>query len=192
MLKADLSGKKFGRLFVLHEGERRSKYLRRWVCVCDCGNKTSVITNCLLSGRTQSCGCFRRERICASLKTHGMSKTNEYRIWSGIIKRCENKNCRNWLRYGGRGIKICERWRNSFQAFYKDMGPRPSLAHSIDRINAGGNYEPSNCRWATYKEQARNLKTCLKVDFDSIAKSLGISYTAAYKRWKGGVLVCQG
>lgn len=149
----NLIGKKFGRWFVVSKtGIRKGKSL--WKCVCSCGNVVDVFGVSLTHGTSKSCGCNRDYQH----KKHGKYKTDEYRIWRGIINRCDNKNGPAYQNYGGRGIKVCERWKSNFENFLSDMGNRPSKKHSIDRIDVEGNYDPNNCRWATYTEQARNTR----------------------------------
>jgi hypothetical protein len=153
--KINLTGQKFGRLTVISKnaiGLRNGS--ARWNCVCDCGNKTVVTTSNLINIHTGSCGCLWKETVT----THGMSSSPEYRIWSLIIQRCINSNCPRYHDYGGRGITVCDRWLNSFEAFYEDMGPRPSPDHSIDRRENDGNYEKNNCKWSTRVEQQNNKR----------------------------------
>lgn len=153
----EMAGATFGRLLVLERAGSGKGGKAQWRCRCDCGTEKVVSGDQLRSGKTASCGCRRNDSgPLASGFKHGGAGTTEYEIWSSMKKRCQNPNCRVYPRYGGRGITVCERWSNSFEAFYEDMGPRPSKRHSIDRINNDGNYEPGNCRWATQKEQAAN------------------------------------
>jgi hypothetical protein len=150
----NLAEQRFGRLVVLGYAGSRHR-IHRWLCLCDCGNQKVVRADCLTSEQTRSCGCLSMERRT----THGMSKTLEHGIWTAMIGRCHNPNNADFATYGALGVTVCERWRESFQAFYDDMGPRPSRKHSLDRHpDHCGNYEPDNCRWATQKQQCRNKR----------------------------------
>lgn len=149
----DMTGKRFGRLTVL----ARDPSVRRhrgafWRCKCDCGNETVAPTGHLNAGQRISCGCAMAE----SKTIHGKSHSPEYKAWDNARDRCGSPSNLKYHLYGGRGIQMCEEWAASFAAFYRDMGDRPSPKHSLDRIDGDGNYEPTNCRWATIEEQNNN------------------------------------
>src|ERR1700743_1747919 len=148
----DLAGQTFSYLTVIAQapGPRFA-----WICKCRCGGSRIVSPCLLLSGAATSCGCHQRK---GPNKGHGLSRLPEYRVWAEMIQRCTNPKSRVFRHYGGRGIRVCESWRTSFEAFYRDMGSRPTDKHSIDRINNDGNYEPSNCRWATQSQQLYNRR----------------------------------
>lgn len=152
-------GKKFGRLTVVSFLHRDSSGRGNWVlCSCDCGGSKTVLFS-KLGHHINSCGCLKRE---GNNTKHGCgrpsSPTREYRVWVQMKARCTNPNIPNYVNYGGRGIMVCDRWRNNFQNFIDDIGLRPSKYHSLDRIDPNGNYEPSNCRWATVHVQTRNRR----------------------------------
>jgi hypothetical protein len=146
-----MTEKRFNQWVVL-DRVKRDYYL----CRCDCGTEKVVFMGNLRSGKSKSCGCLRDQLSRLHNITHGMSYSDEYKIWHGMRTRCKNPNAIGFANYGAAGIIVCERWDNSFNAFYEDMGPRPSKDHSVDRINNEGNYEPGNCRWATGVEQSNN------------------------------------
>ena len=152
----NITGQRFGRLVALRDVGRRSGGRVMWSCRCDCGNEAVVASGELRYGDTKSCGCLKKENH--NRRTHSMSwgssRTPEYVTWLLMRNRCSNSNDARFKHYGGRGIRVCERW-NSFENFLADMGPR-SPGYSIERINNDGNYEPSNCRWIPNTEQARN------------------------------------
>lgn len=150
----DIKGKKYGRLLVLSIAGRDKFRKVTWNCLCDCGNSVVVAGCSLRSGTTSSCGCYQK----IACVTHGGYKSKEYKSWAEMLSRCNNPNTTAYHNYGGRGIRVCERWANSFATFLADMGPKPSPSHSIDRINNEGDYFPGNCRWATKKEQDTNRR----------------------------------
>lgn len=151
MKKLDLVGQRFGLLEVISEHGKPNPY-RQFLCHCECGNKCVKAGSQLKRGKVNSCGCMRYK---GAPPKHGMSHSPEYASWSGARDRCANLNDPD---YGGRGIRVCERW-SKFENFFADMGPRPSPEHSLDRYpDTDGNYEPTNCRWATREEQQRNKR----------------------------------
>lgn len=149
--RSDLTGQVFGRLAVLEFSH--NKHHAYWKCRCECGEVRTVRAVYLKSGHTTSCGCYNRERVTS----HGMYDSPEYTIWRAMIQRCTNPNASNYSRYGGRGITVCPEWR-VFENFLRDMGPRPTKDHSIDRKANSGLYCKENCRWATSKEQNNNTR----------------------------------
>lgn len=181
--KNDLSGMVFDRLTVLNEVGNKNGRIH-WLCKCVCGNICEVPSTSLLTANTKSCGCLQRDITIQRSTSHGLSHLPEYQIWAAIKKRCFNVNDSFYHRYGGRGISVSERWLNSFENFYADMGPRPSDKHSIDRINNDGNYEPGNCRWSSYEDQAKNKSTTRyvsyndkEIDLSSMAKLADVDYS---------------
>ena len=161
----DLIGHKYNRWTVIERVfPNTNQGSTQWLCRCDCGNTAIVPRNNLRSGASKSCGCWNLENIKEMATTHGKTKTREYEIWSGMKKRCLNPNSKAYSYYGGRGIKICDSWKNDFTAFLTDMGPCPANLE-LDRIGNNGNYEPGNCRWATRKEQMQNTSRNVWIEF---------------------------
>ena len=147
----DLKGKKFGLLTVV-QFERTPKQGKiRWMCVCGCGNRKSILGQHLRSGKIISCGCLRKKL------NHGYSRTKTYKAWQEAKSRCSNPKRGSFKDYGGRGITMCERWKSNFPSFLEDMGERPS-GFSLERKDVNGNYEPGNCRWIPKVEQGLNKR----------------------------------
>lgn len=188
----DRTGSKYGRLTVVRQAERNQFGDIRWECVCECGNLVAVPVGSLTSEHTRSCGCLQREKasvqgkiIGAANHKHGMTETPEYHAWHGMRQRCLDKNHPGFKHWGGRGVKICDRW-NEFKNFYADVGERPTPKHSLDRFpDPNGNYEPSNVRWATQKEQQRNRRRHRMVAYKGQSKCVGAWAEEA------GLTVCQ-
>lgn len=171
----DHTNKRFGRLVALSRGPKKdNRPTSYWMCACDCGNVVNIRMDHLSSGKIQSCGCIRKEHIGSVNVSHGMSGCSEYGIWENIKKRCYNPKNIGYHRYGGKGIVMCDEWRDSFEAFYRDMGPRPSSAHSVDRRNGKEGYAKNNCHWATHIEQANNTSTNIFFTLDGERKTLAM------------------
>lgn len=159
----DLTGRRFMRLKVVEFAGRDVHGFLLWNCICDCGNSFVTTGNALHKNRAPSCGCLKKERMKKQFLVHGHARKGDmsrtFRSWCNMHARCSYRKNKTYLiNYINRGIVVCERW-NSFENFLADMGERPSLKHSIDRYpNNDGNYEPSNCRWATQKEQCQNSR----------------------------------
>ena len=169
--REDITGEEFGRLTALRFDETKDSRRSYWICQCSCGNIKSVRLNSLRSGHTTSCGCWHKEYERASYK-HGLTGEPEYAIWVAMNGRCSNFFNPIYRRYGGRGIKVCDRWKSEdgFTNFHTDMGSRPSDEYSLERIDNDGNFEPGNCKWATKIEQARNNSRKHLITFEDKTK----------------------
>jgi hypothetical protein len=208
----DIKGQKFGKATVLYQGETRKNGGSNWVCLCDCGEKFVAIGSNLRNGSTASCGCVAKAWAthmgsnkgyitirAEKMVKHGAKRRNkmtvEYRTWLGMKRRCYDKNFKDYPGWGGRGIGVCEKWRNDFSAFLADMGTRPNGC-SIDRIDPNRDYSPENCRWATAAQQGGEHKrsnrqvTVDGVFFDSVAAAcryFGVATSVANMRIKSGI-----
>lgn len=197
----DLTGQIFDRLFVIgisrkvQSGKRERYY---WKCQCQCGNEKEVRTDCLISGSVRSCGCLKLEQDNINLTAfhrHKLSNTRLWHIYYGILHRCYNCKDKRYKDYGGRGIEVCQEWRNSFDCFAEwAQKMRYADGLQIDRINNNGNYEPTNCRWVTAKEQSRNRRSNIIVSYKGEDMTLieaseksGLSYSALNARWNRGI-----
>lgn len=194
----DLTGTVHGRWTVLSREPNTSQGQARWLCRCICG-KTKVLKSILIRrGISRSCGCLHDEVVAARSTKHGHSPMHgrtspTYYSWAGLIQRCTNPKSECWADYGGRGIKVCERWRD-FRNFLADMGEKPRGRYSIDRIDNSRGYEPDNCQWATDQEQARNSRHNRMLTFRGQAKCVAewsdmtgipaqVIYTRLFQGW---------
>lgn len=184
----DITGQKFNHLTAIRIESRNPL---KWLCKCDCGNLHIVSANNLKRGQVKSCGCLKQK---GTRTTHGMSNTRIYRIYKKINRRCNIESDPAYQNYGGRGIKMCKEWEDSFEAFYEwslESGYSDSL--SIDRIDNNGDYCPENCRWSTYEEQANNRRSCINVTYQGRTqtvkqwcKELGLRTGTVYSRIEHG------
>lgn len=187
----NIVGMRFGRLVVIRriDQKRGGSYLRE--CICDCGNTMLATPDYLKKGRTVSCGCYNRETVIKLSTTHGMSSSKIYAIWNGMVQRCTNQNSKAFNNYGGRGIKVCDRWM-LFENFYDDMGDRPE-GKTLERVDNDGDYSPENCIWATRKQQANNRRVCILLTYNGVtqnisqwAADLKLNAKMLYSRYKRG------
>lgn len=197
-VRDDLQGRRFGRLTVINRSPRKDGHTSWWICKCDCGNIKEVRGTSLKNGNTKSCGCYRSE--CGvkhgkeMMTKHGWYGTRLYSIYRGVIDRCENPSCPQYYNYGGRGIKICEEWRKSPQAFCEwAVANGYSTGLTLDRVNTDGDYEPSNCRWITIEEQQVNKRNNVRITFNGKtqcvaewAREFGVKKHRLYQRIKAG------
>lgn len=193
----DLSNQIFGKLKVLKRAENRIEPSGRskvyWLCRCECNIEKEIEASSLKKGKSNSCGCIGKEIMKNLNLSHGMYKSSEYKSWQKMKERCLNPNIERYPQYGGRGIKVCNRWLNSFENFYEDMGDRPSKDHSLDRKDVNGDYTPDNCRWITNQEQHYNKTNTLYVEYNGNKKSLSemckmynLNYKSTWKKYNKG------
>jgi hypothetical protein len=170
-----LTGSKFNRLtFISKQPTNRNNHAIG-IFKCDCGNTCELRLTRVVNGVTKSCGCLKKESAKTMGKsniTHGMKKTSEYRIWAGIKSRCYNPKTSQYKNYGAIGRVMSEEWKNSFVAFLRDMGKRPSNKHSVERIDNSKGYSKENCRWATSKEQTRNTNYNVNLEYNGKTKTI--------------------
>ena len=178
---------------LLKEIERNKWSYRQGMFKCYCGKIFKALLISIKSSRTKSCGCLRDQKISLANRTHGLSKTSEYKIWKDIRKRCLNPNSHAFHNYGGRGITICKKW-DKFENFLKDMGKRPSTAYTVERVNNERGYSPSNCRWILRSEQGKNTRRTVKIKIRGEIKCVidwckffNISPQSYYRRLKKGL-----
>lgn len=186
--REDLTGKASGKLTVIEFSHMNLSRTSVWRCRCSCGNEALVQSVRLKRKETRSCGCLRADLNT----THGMTSSPEFKVWMNMRKRCNNPNSRDYERYGGRGITVCDEW-GSFSRFFEDMGPRPDSSYSIDRIDNNGGYSKSNCRWADQKTQCRNTRRTRMIKHNGEERCMvewaelaGIPYSAFCYRVKAG------
>lgn len=187
MRRVNIAGKSYGRLTAI-EFSHNSRGNAQWLCECVCGNKKTIAYSSLYMGYAKSCGCLKREETIKRFTTHGLTYSPEYYIHGSMIDRCKNNKNKAYKSYGGRGIRVCERWA-TFDNFIEDMGRRPSSLYSIDRIDVNGDYCLENCRWATKQEQMANMRRNRNIDIDGEIKTLSqwaaisgiLSDTIAYR-----------
>lgn len=203
MSEDDLIGKKFGRWTVIEKSKSKPKHL---LCMCSCGTIRDVSKSHLINNNTKSCGCIGREKASKRMTErnlkHNLSNTRLFSLWHCIKQRCYYKNDIGYKNYGGRGIEMCDEWHNNFKSFYdwainngykEEILPNGKNKWTIDRIDVNGNYEPSNCRWVTIKEQSNNKTTNRLLKYNNKVKTIsqwsedtGISHTTICDRLKYG------
>lgn len=189
----NLAGQKFGKLTIIKRAKNRG-HNTYWLCQCDCGNFKEAEASNLKTGTTNSCGCDKRKKQVLASTKHNQSKTRIYRIWSGLKQRCNNKKSKTYKYYGGRGIKVCEKWQKNFEIF-RDWAIQNGYQEglTIDRIDPNGNYEPANCRWISNFEQQHNKRNNKFLTYNNQtycisewAKIIGINAQTLFKRFERG------
>lgn len=179
----DITDGRFGRWTVIDKAKGALGGEALWICLCECGNTKTLAGNVLRSGKSRSCGCLKKEKAIAAKTTHGMLNTKEYRSWSHMKNRCLNHKDPHYTDYGARGITVCEEWKNSFEAFFADMGIRPEGNFSIDRIDNDKGYSKENCRWVTGYTQSNNRRN---------PKTNTSGFVGVYKKGKKwAALICR-
>lgn len=190
----DLTGQVFGRYTVIRRHGSDSLGKATWLCLCSCGTEHVVRGYALTRGSAKSCGCLVKETSSQNSTKHGLLKENHptYRTWASMKNRCANEKDPNFKNYGARGIVVCDRWRESFAAFFEDMGAKPA-GMSLDRIDVNGNYEPKNCRWATVEQQQNNKRNNALITVKGVTKThsqwareLGIHHSTIGFRVRSG------
>lgn len=164
----DWTGSRFGRLVLLDRLPKVKGKHVKWWARCDCGREKAVLIHLVVRGDTRSCGCLRQEKP----RIHGAHRTPEYNVWRAMNQRCHRRTHKQWKNYGGRGISVCTRWRHSFTNFIADMGQRPPHT-TLERKDNDGDYRPGNVVWATWKEQTRNKRSNVILEFKGQRKTVG-------------------
>ena len=189
----NIAGKKFNKLTAISFDSVSNSGNHKWLFSCECGNKKVILKSHAKSGHTKSCGCYNSDLTIKRNTKHNnckrIGRSKAYSTWSSIKKRCYNFNQSNYERYGARGIKVCDKWVESFENFLEDMGEPPTAEHSIDRINNNGDYEPSNCKWSSVEEQANNKRNSIIITFNNKkqtlaqwCRELNLNYKSTYKK----------
>ena len=190
----NIKGERFGKLVALEFMPKTEKRRSCWLCLCDCGKECYRNVTELRIGRTKSCGCLRKKVTSEKFRKHGQTGTRLYQTWINMKGRCYNEKNHSYEDYGGRGITVCEKWRYDFQTF-EDWALKNGYEESltIDRVDVNGNYEPENCRWANYEQQARNTRTAVMITVNKSTRHLlewceitGADYDTVYGRIRHG------
>lgn len=190
-------GMRFHKLVVLYQISGSRKSPSKVICQCDCGNTTMQFKNNVTSGKVKSCSCHKNRLAKENHLKHGMHGTKIYAVWASMIQRCCNPKNKSFHNYGGRSIQVCIAWQSSFEQFYKDVGNRPTPAHTLDRIDNSSNYEPDNIKWSLVDEQANNKRTNHLIEYNDekltmsqAARKFNISYSKLKRRIYKGRSLC--